>query len=274
MGARCGCIMRCAGCLRTVISLDLSTEVQQSHLSLTMCGLHQDTISAIVCRMTVRGQDVCIPLPLMLDGISVCMLVTNDVSRDTRVRREARALMDAGATVTIVGMGELGVRDDEYDVRLIAPPRVSNAPIRIQRVLANVSASFRFQRLMLDTAREVGADVYHCNDLDTLWAGSRAARHRDAAVVYDSHELYLEDAGVTADWRYPLLARIERQECPRADIVITVNEAIAEELARRYRVEPLVIFNGPDRCAGASPAGVPLRVLFQGSYSEGRALQS
>jgi len=77
---------------------------------------------------------------------------------------------------------------------------------------------------------------------------------------------------VTADWRYPLLARIERQECPRADIVITVNEAIAEELARRYRVEPLVIFNGPDRCAGASPAGVPLRVLFQGSYSEGRAL--
>jgi len=75
--------------------------------------------------------------------------------------------MDAGATVTIVGMGELGVQDDEYDVRLIAPPRVSNAPIRIQRVLANVSASFRFQRLMLDTAREVGADVYHCNDLDT-----------------------------------------------------------------------------------------------------------
>jgi hypothetical protein len=41
--------------------------------------------------------------------------------------------------------------------------------------------------------------------------------------------------------------RLERQLLPFADLVITVNEFIAEELHRRYhRPNPLVVLNCPD----------------------------
>lgn len=221
----------------------------------------------------IADQDVSDPLPELLEGLNVCMLVTNDVSRDTRVRREARALMDAGAAVTIVGVGDHSANPGGLDIRLVSSAVASNARMRLLRVAANVLSAWRFERRMLRAAKTVAADVYHCHDLDTLGAGYHAARGRRAALVYDSHELCLEDAGVADDWRYPLLVRVERRICPVANLVITVNDAIAGELARRYGISrPLVLFNGPDRCAVATPSQRPLRVFFQGSFSEGRGL--
>lgn len=202
------------------------------------------------------------------------MLVTNDVSRDTRVRREARALMDAGASVTIIGVGDGSpVNPGELDIRLVKPASASAHRIRPVRIAANVMRTLRFERSMSAVASGLHADIYHCNDLDTLAAGARAAFRVGARLVYDSHELFLEDEGTVAHWQRPLWVRAERRWLPRADLVITVNDSIAEELAIRYGVEtPMVVFNGPAQCAGAGPAATPLRLFFQGSYTEGRAL--
>lgn len=214
------------------------------------------------------------PLSWNLSGIRICMLVTNDVSRDTRVRREARALMDAGASVIIIGVGGQGTSDGDLDIRLVSPPAASTASARLVRVAVNIVRTWRFDRRMMRAALMAGADVYHSHDLDTLWAGYHAARRHRAALVYDSHELYLEDAGMAGHWRRPLLARLERRLAPRAHLVITVNDAIADELARRYGIAvPTVVMNGPDRCASAQPVHTPLRVLFQGSYSPGRGVE-
>lgn len=211
---------------------------------------------------------------MSLDGTSVCMLVTNDVSRDTRVRREARALMDAGATVTIIGVGGGDPIDPgNLDIRLLNPVRASTHPSRIVRIAANVFRTLRFERQMSVAASELRADVYHCNDLDTLAAGARAASRVGAKLVYDSHELFLEDEGTVGHWQRPLWARTERRWLPLADLVITVNGSIAEELAIRYRAQtPLVVFNGPAQCAGVGAVATPLRLFFQGSYTEGRAI--
>jgi len=204
----------------------------------------------------------------------VCVLVTNDVSRDTRVRREARALMDAGARVTIMGIGTPnGQVNGDLETRLLEPMCSSTHPVRIVRVAFNVWRTLRFERALRAAAADVHADVYHCNDLDTLGAGARAASHFGAKLVYDSHELFLEGEGTVAHWQRPFWARTERKWCPRADLVITVNDAIADELAKRYGIrKPIVVFNGPDECAHASTVTLPLRVFFQGSYTSGRAL--
>ena len=212
---------------------------------------------------------------MSLDGATVCMLVTNDVSRDTRVRREARALMDAGAAVTIIGVGEGDLLNSgDLDIRLLKPARASTHRLRPVRIATNVMRTLRFERLMSVVASRLRADIYHCNDLDTLAAGARAASRAGARLVYDSHELFLEGEDTFRHWQRPRWARTERRWLPRADLVITVNDLIAEELAARYHAEtPVVVFNGPGDCSVTSgPVSTPLRLFFQGSFTEGRAL--
>lgn len=203
------------------------------------------------------------------------MLVTNDVSRDTRVRREARALMDAGAAVTIIGVGEGDLLNSgDLDIRLLKPARASTHRLRPVRIATNVMRTLRFERLMSVVASRLRADIYHCNDLDTLAAGARAASRAGARLVYDSHELFLEGEDTFRHWQRPRWARTERRWLPRADLVITVNDLIAEELAARYHTEkPVVVFNGPGDCSVTSgTVSTPLRLFFQGSFTEGRAL--
>ncbi len=134
-------------------------------------------------------------------------------------------------------------------------------------------------------------DVVHAHDLGTLAAAVRLARrwHRRhpgrprPRVVYDSHELYVEQQ--TSWTRRERLAwrAHEARWIGAADLVVTVSDGIADELARRYRLRarPLVLFNSPDvERAGAAPRalrddvgadGTPL-VAYAGTVKAGRGV--
>jgi len=68
--------------------------------------------------------------------------------------------------------------------------------------------------------------------------------------------------------------RMERQLARRADAVVTVSEPIAEELRRRFGVEPIVVLNAPELDAREPPEPAPgaLRVIYQGAFGTGRPL--
>lgn len=118
-------------------------------------------------------------------------------------------------------------------------------------------------------------DAIHAHDLGTLAAAVRLAdRWEDGGgrprVVYDSHELYVEQQ---TSWtrREKLMWRLhERRWIRRADAVITVSGGIAEELERRYRLpaRPTVVLNSPRRTGPDSPDDVRSRV----GLADGRVL--
>jgi len=132
------------------------------------------------------------------------------------------------------------------------------------------------------------ADVYHGHDLTALPAAIEAARrHPNAAVIYDSHELFL-DAGIEA--RQPwfartLLRRFERRLVREVDAVITVNESISKRLQQRYAAPPATIVRNapprqpvrtvrPDllRPSAGIPPGAPV-VLYHGGFQRDRGLE-
>jgi glycosyltransferase involved in cell wall biosynthesis len=132
------------------------------------------------------------------------------------------------------------------------------------------------------------AAAYHGHDLYGLPA-ALAARERHGgtgAVIYDSHELFVE-AGSTArrtDAARLVLAGLERRWVRRADAVITVNESIAVELRRRYGgADAVIIRNAPPRQpwldprpdhlrrAAGIPVGAPI-VLYHGGFQRDRGL--
>ncbi|HWE61188.1 MAG TPA: glycosyltransferase [Chloroflexota bacterium] len=105
--------------------------------------------------------------------------------------------------------------------------------------------------------RGVGARLVHANDLNVLFCGYLLARAWKARLIYDSHELWTAlDTGVSP-LHQRLMRLLEGWLIRRADAVITVNSAIAAELARMYGIPtPVVVMNCPE--APSSGACSPL----------------
>ena len=132
------------------------------------------------------------------------------------------------------------------------------------------------------------ATVHHGHDLSGLAAAVRAAG-RSGRLVYDTHEIFLE-SGSNAEqpaWIRRRWAQREGAWLSTAVAVVTVNEAIAAELRRRYRTPPIVVVHNcpplPKEPAGAYPSrrlrdavgladDVPI-ALYHGAFSRHRGLE-
>jgi glycosyltransferase involved in cell wall biosynthesis len=121
------------------------------------------------------------------------------------------------------------------------------------------------------------ADIYHANDLDTLVPACWAARLRGTSYIYDAHELYAEESPLLGPAERAARSTVEKKLARGARAVLTVNDLLAEELARRYQIpRPVAVRNVPPLVAlgprepalpiGQSAAPGPLRLLLHGSW--------
>ena len=167
------------------------------------------------------------------------MVVFGDLSFDFRVYREAIALREAGHKITIVASDRSPDRGqmlpevwEVFDVRLIwVNPATS----------LRVSYPFFWLRAHR-VLRQVTADVFHAHDLDSLWPAAIAARQRRVPLVYDSHELWTEQASlvgrrfIRAFWCW-----LEKHLISRADRTIAVSRSIGDILIKRYGLGDVTI---------------------------------
>jgi len=221
------------------------------------------------------------------------MFVTNSVSIDTRVIKEAASLTAAGHEVTVLGLGDRGQATHEtlegFAVRRLRPDTLREKRSGMAAVLSPLSMAWAlidYWRRAFRAATAEPFDVYHAHDLVTLPVAWAARLRRGGAVVYDAHELFTELSRLDPVSRAAFRV-LERLLIGRADRVITVNDSIAAELSRRYGVAtPRVLRNCP-RTFGRrpDPSASPLRerarvpagraiVLYQGLYMPHRGLEN
>lgn len=244
----------------------------------------------------------------------VVMLAGNPLTYDGRVLRHAGALGEAGHEVVLLGV--IGPNDEAVPLPELA--RLGGGRLRAYRLdrrraglvpratwlgsaarrhlsgwlVGLLGPKAPLGELMVATcavelalaAAWLGADVYHANDLDTLVPACWAARLRGRPYIYDAHELYADES--------PLLGRVERTArwqveaklARGACAVLTVNDLLADELARRYGIpRPVAVRNVPPLVAlltpgadgddparptagSARPADGTLRLLLHGSW--------
>lgn len=276
------------------------------------------------------------------------MLVINPMTSDTRVEKQARALVAHGDEVIVVathadGLAPEELRDGYRILRLpyrrplkdafVLPFDRATARHRGRSDAAQVaqrggiSLGLRFPRLRGTAERAVtrlwllfgGAilkairsraltidywhgigrripdhverpDIITAHDLGPLQAAVRLADRWEATgsrprVVYDSHELYVEQQ---TRWtrREKLAWKLhERRQIGRADLVTTVSPGIASELERRYRLtaRPTLVLNSPvSPPTSADPAAADVRsdlgcqpgilAVYVGSVKPGRGV--
>lgn len=145
----------------------------------------------------------------------------------------------------------------------------------------------RFWRMKPDAAaiREAvskleGPALWIANDWPMLPIAAEAAATKGGIVVYDSHELALEEFAERAEWRKyvrPVVAHIEAKYVRSARVISSVSPGITAHLDANYSVPAthLTLRNAPAyQAMDPRPCGDPVRLLYHGIVSPGRGLEA
>lgn len=166
---------------------------------------------------------------------TVIVSVINDLSTDQRVHKVCTTLEGMGLTVLLVGRK---LKDSLPIERSYKTHRM--------KLLFTKGALFYAEyniRLFLFLLFKK-ADVYHSNDLDTLWPNYWMSKLKGKPIVYDSHEYF---TGVPEIQHRPFVKgvweRIERSIFPKLKYVFTVNKSIADLYEKQYNVKLRVMRN-------------------------------
>lgn len=193
-------------------------------------------------------------------GLRVAMAVYGDVTYDSRVQREARALAEAGHQVTLFCLAWSGAAagfDERVSLHVLVPRQggvipgtgspflqaqtaghVSRARSRMAWLGGYVRNLSAWGRMVADAG--AGADVWHLHDYTAMAAIAPRVRGR---VVYDVHDLFTE----TGSGRHlPVLLRraaraYERWLVRRTSLVVAVNPGIADEVERSARPRKMIV---------------------------------
>lgn len=246
-------------------------------------------------------------------------MASNDLVNDPRVTRHARSLGKHGYDVVVLGVktrrtvpienrrhykilritlkthnklqgladnikrrhmearARLG-QGESYAVAAESPSFVRNLFRRVSDATVVLSRFLDMNLRVAKVARSLRADIYTSNDLDTLLAGVIACGSR-RRLIYDSHEMWVDMWSPIPHYIRAVLYNFEKALIRKAHMVMSVNEFIARELARRYDIQiPHVVLNcaeRPDKPLDVRHNASGKKVaLYQGRYASGRGLEN
>ncbi len=208
----------------------------------------------------------------------ICMLVTNPCITDARVLKEAASLSKNGHELVIWAISSEGSpafqQKDGFTIKRI------NRRMKENTLLGKLEYS---SKLIYHSMKE-NADIYHAHDLSTLLECYIASKWNRSKVIYDSHELFIRDFNNKNNYKN-LYYYIEHILIRKANSIVTVNNLIATELQKRYKLKdpPSVIMNCPSLSnSNECDANNELKskydgknvVVFQGVIREGLGLRN
>lgn len=235
----------------------------------------------------------------VLSGRSICILTAYDVVRDGRVRKQARTLANAGASVTVVGHGSVddvaALMNEPYSVQLFAREnrvepamRRANEPGGLNAALTAVKSlggravaaltpqailhRYFFNPEMAAAVAASSPDVIHVHNDLTVPTGMEAVRQSGAFLVYDSREVF--DGYYVNQRNAVMMQRLsdwcESQALASAAAVFAVSPLAAQHLSDRYgRRDIQVMLNSlPFQERSPEVAHQPVRLVIQSSIRE------
>ncbi len=179
-----------------------------------------------------------------LSPIKVCMHVLKGVRTDFRVLRSATALVDAGFALSIVDVEGERTLPTEEDIQGIRVKHIFMSswfiPTRFKPWYL-VKAVQMIIRGTIHLLRSP-ADIYHAHDAEALPACYIAARLRGKPLIFDAHELPLDDPSFD---RWPRLSALARRFLAvmlrYCSGVIATSPPTAQEIKKLYHVPEVTL---------------------------------
>lgn len=178
----------------------------------------------------------------------VCDVVLNSIWYDPRVRKQLVEYLNNDIEVSAVGLK--CTRYDEAKVAQI-PCKATIVQIDPQYDGQQKGIFRKLKREWLkikgirDSIIAYQPEVIHANDLNALIPAYMASRKLKCKLVYDSHEVNVEN--YTTDGRSPMasiMRAIENYLVHRVDLMVCVSHAAADYFAEEYHIAtPMVVTN-------------------------------
>jgi len=220
----------------------------------------------------------------------VLMLVWTSVSTDTRVLREASALVDAGWSVHIIGRAVPSdfVAPQGVSVSSVGTPPAAQGRSRelnlveraVRWLLLPEHVGRRLSAWQRDAVVEAAghrADVIHAHDFSALPVGAQLANAWGVPLVYDSHELWSgrPRVGRPTPLKARREARLEARLGAGAATVLTVGEGVAGALRDRYGWRDVRVVRNtfPRVPTPAERLGGPAGAVYAGRLAPYRELE-
>ena len=216
--------------------------------------------------------------------IHVCMHVLGPARTDVRVMREATALAQAGYSVSVVDVEPKGKRPVEEELHDVCLKHVFVSDAFLTTRFARWAVIRAAQLLFRSTMRllQTPADIYHAHDVSGLLPCFIVACIRRKQLVFDSHELPLQEMSIQSRGILFLLSLILTAIVPFCAGVITVSSPIAKDISKRYRRSDVTLLRNVPKYQ-VVPKSDRLRqhlklspstrvVLFQGALHANRSL--
>lgn len=177
--------------------------------------------------------------------MKICDVVLDSIWFDPRVRKQLTEYVAQGIEVSAVG-----IKCNRYD-----PEKLDLIPCKYnivefdgnagKDIFSRLKRSKQRTQAIRDAIIAEKPDVIHANDLSALIPAYAAARKLKCKLIYDSHEINVENyfSGKRSALAI-LMKQIEQYIVRRVDLMVCVSNAAAEFFAREYKIKkPMVVTN-------------------------------
>lgn len=213
--------------------------------------------------------------------MKVCDVVLNSIWYDPRVRKQIAEYLANGVELSCVG----------YECNRYDEEKIKSIPCKTNIVRQNLNyvgkqkSVFRklkrekiMQQEICDAIVAEAPDVIHANDLNALIPAYMASKKLNCKLVYDSHEIYIENNYLMNKRLYALyLKRVEKYICKRLDLMVCVSNAAADYFAAEYNInKPMVVTNcslKKEMLTSKPEKHTGFEVINHGQYYSGRGYE-
>lgn len=205
--------------------------------------------------------------------MKVCDIVVNSVWHDPRVIKQIKEYsQDNQISLSVVGKVDDRYNVDEINKIPADSVDIVKKPSRFFRsIFINIYDFLSLRKAIIRTK----PDIIHANDLDALVPAFLASRKLKCKVIYDTHEIFLENNWVYSNYIYRIFwGFLESFIIKRVDAVVCVSNAAADYFKLHYNIKrPLVITNCVSRInenSLSSTKNEGFEVLLHGQFYKGR----
>ena len=208
----------------------------------------------------------------------ICMLVTNDVTMDGRVQREANSLANINnVSVDICGIGNKDFEKLRENTSIYRSPISKISIPLIKKIWGRITFITFFYRRM----KKEKYDVIIAHDFDTLFLGTLLKKR--GKLIYDCHELGIERQEY--NWLFKRIVYLnEKFLIHKANGVMTTTQYRADYLKKMYGLEQVFVQQNRSGYKAKSqnkylhayfgiPTDSPI-AIYQGGIQYGRGMRN
>lgn len=207
--------------------------------------------------------------------IKVCDVVRNSVWYDPRVNKQIKEYAVHDFEVHIVGQEDNRTNYEEIN-KIAGFPHIVKVPDKYYIRQNKLNTLRREVYINKRLVREIIAcrpEIIHANDLNALLPAFIAAKKIGCKVIYDTHEIFLENNYAYKSVLLKLFwGIIEKLLIRKVDLVVCVSNAAAKYLSAKYNIDtPMVVTNCVRKYdVGFCTKATKFEVLNHGWFYEGR----